>query len=173
MANKVMKMLGFVVALTIGALASPALTKDLPSPVGPVILTVKGAIGTTNMEGAAQFDLAMLQALPAVTFSTTTGWTEGVHAFTGVQLKDFVAAMDSQGSLLKMTAINDYMVEVPVADAVEGGPILAYLMDGQEMSIREKGPLWLIYPYDTKPEYQSEVIYARSIWQLDRIEISP
>jgi hypothetical protein len=40
------------------------------------------------------------------------------------------------------------------------------------MSIREKGPLWLVYPYDLNKAYQSETIYSRSIWQLVRIDQS-
>jgi hypothetical protein len=71
-----------------------------------------------------------------------------------------------------MTAINDYMIEVPVSDAVEGGPIIAFEMDGKPMSVRDKGPLWLIYPFDSNPDYQTEVFYSRSIWQLNRIEAS-
>jgi hypothetical protein len=69
------------------------------------------------------------------------------------------------------TAINDYSVEIPLSDAVEGGPIIAYLMDGEEMSIRDKGPLWVIYPYDSDADFRSEVVFSRSIWQLDRLEI--
>ena len=37
--------------------------------------------------------------------------------------------------------------------------------------MRDKGPLWIIYPYDQNTDYQTEVIYSRSIWQLDRIEV--
>ncbi|CAN0586856.1 unnamed protein product, partial [Ectocarpus sp. 12 AP-2014] len=61
-------------------------------------------------------------------------------------------------------------VEVPVEDAVEDGPIIAYLSNGKPMSVREKGPLWIVYPYDSDPKFQTEVIYSRSIWQLDRLE---
>jgi hypothetical protein len=50
---------------------------------------------------------------------------------------------------------------------------VAYLRNGAEMSMRDKGPLWIVYPYDAKPDYQSELIYSRSIWQLDRIEVQP
>jgi hypothetical protein len=39
------------------------------------------------------------------------------------------------------------------------------------MSLREKGPLWIIYPFDSSPEYQTELTYSRSIWQLNRIEV--
>ena len=76
----------------------------------------------------------------------------------------------TDGTLLA-TAINDYTVEIPVSDAVPGGPIVAYLMDGQEMPVRDKGPLWIVYPYDSSAAYRSEVVYSRSIWQLDRIEV--
>ncbi|MFM7446066.1 MAG: oxidoreductase, partial [Tabrizicola sp.] len=58
-----------------------------------------------------------------------------------------------------------------VSDAVEGGPILAYLQNGEPMSVREKGPLWVVYPYDLKAEYQTEVTFSRSIWQLVRLDL--
>jgi hypothetical protein len=41
------------------------------------------------------------------------------------------------------------------------------------MSVRDKGPLWLVYPYDSAAKYQSEVVFSRSIWQLNRLEIAP
>ena len=72
--------------------------------------------------------------------------------------------------MLRATAINNYAIEIPVSDAVNEGPIIAYLMDGKKMSVRDKGPLWIVYPYDANPDYRSEVVYSRSIWQLDRIE---
>ena len=71
---------------------------------------------------------------------------------------------------ISAVAINDYSVDIPVSDAEEGGPIIAYAMDGQPMSRRDKGPLWVIYPYSSSSKFRSEVIYSRSIWQLDRIE---
>ena len=109
--------------------------------------------------------------MPATTIETSTIWTDGVHSFTGVALSDLTGPRGVDGGTLLATAINDYTVEIPVTDAVAGGPIIAYLMDGAEMSVRDKGPLWIIYPYDSSAEYRSEVIYARSIWQLDRIEV--
>ncbi|MCX8508022.1 MAG: molybdopterin-dependent oxidoreductase, partial [Rhodobacteraceae bacterium] len=107
------------------------------------------------------------------TISTSTIWTDGTHDFTGVPLDVFLQKVGATGTLLHATAINDYTVDVPMSDAMPGGPILAYLMDGKPMSIRDKGPIWLIYPYDSDDRYRSEVIYSRSIWQLDRIEVVP
>ena len=48
---------------------------------------------------------------------------------------------------------------------------MAFLNNGEPMSIRDKGPLWIIYPFDDNPDYQTEVIYSRSIWQLDQIHV--
>jgi hypothetical protein len=56
---------------------------------------------------------------------------------------------------------------------VTGGPIVAFARNGAPMPLRDKGPLWIVYPYDSNPDYQSELIYSRSIWQLDRIEVRP
>ena len=97
----------------------------------------------------------------------------GVVQFDGVSLKALLDRLGVVSGTLKMYAVNDYAVEVPVSDAVEGGPILAYAQDGKQMSVRDKGPLWLVYPFDLDPEYRTEVIYSRSIWQLVKIEVVP
>jgi hypothetical protein len=166
--------LRFMPALLAAALvaqATPAQTLDAPA--GAAVLTVTGEIARTNAEGAAIFDRAMLEAIGPVTFTTTTTWTEGPQVFTGVELADLLATLGVEAGTLRATAINDYAVDIPVSDAVEGGPIVAYLRDGAPMSVRDKGPLWIVYPYDARPDYQTEVIYSRSIWQLDRIEVRP
>lgn len=143
----------------------------LPAPSGPVVLAVSGAVLNTTDGKIAQLDLAALEALPATTFRTTTIWTEGETEFTGVELDDLLAYVGARGTELHAIALNDYKVDIPVSDAVDGGPIVAYLMNGSHMSRREKGPLWIVYPYDSNAAYQSEVIYSRSIWQLDRITV--
>ncbi|MCO6383009.1 molybdopterin-dependent oxidoreductase [Oceanicola sp. 502str15] len=160
-------------SLSLAALtALPLAAQELAAPEGEVILTVSGEIATTNAEGTAQFDLAMLEALGTETVETTTIWTEGTNTFEGVSLKALAEAVGMEGATLRATAINDYAVEIPLTDAVEGGPIVAYRMNGTEMSVRDKGPLWIIYPYDASAEYRTEVIYSRSIWQLDRIVVT-
>lgn len=142
----------------------------LPEPQGPVILTVTGGISITNSADGAQFDLAMLESLAPVEFETSTIWTEGAQVFRGVPLERLIEAVGAEGSVIAASALNDYMVEIPFSDAVEGGPILAFEQNGKVLSVRDKGPLWLVYPYDSVSAYQSEVIYARSIWQVKRME---
>jgi hypothetical protein len=149
---------------------TPLWAEDLAAPNGDVILTVTGLIETTNIDASAQFDLEMLEALAATTIETSTIWTDGVHSFQGVSLAVLSERLGISGTNLRALAVNDYAVEIPLSDAVENGPIIAYKMDGKTMSVRDKGPLWIIYPYDSSADYRTEVVYSRSIWQLDRIE---
>lgn len=160
----------FVLAFAL-SVAAPVAAEDLPAPTGESLLTVTGVIGATNQGDAAVFDLDLLKSFGEVTFTTTTPWTEGEQRFTGVPLEALLRAIGVTEGTLTAKAINEYAVEIPVADAVAGGPIIAYMLNGNPMSVREKGPLWVVYPYDLNEDYQAEVIYSRSIWQLTSIDV--
>jgi hypothetical protein len=84
-----------------------------------------------------------------------------------------VQELGLNGDEMSFVALHDYAVTIPLVDAVEGGPILADTMNGVPMSVRDKGPLWVIYPFDANADYQAEHYYARSIWQLHRIQPTP
>lgn len=152
-------------------LSTAVAAEDMAAPTGDAVLTLSGNLSVTNVNEFLVFDREALFALGGYKFETSTIWTDGVHSFEGVSLETLVGLIGAEEGTLLATAINDYTIEIPVTDAVEGGPMIAYLMDGEEMSIRDKGPLWVIYPYDSSFEYRTEVVYARSIWQLDRIEV--
>lgn len=134
---------------------------------GDAILTITGA--TASGDEPIMFDLEGFAALPQTSFETSTIWTDENHTYSGVLLSDLVEIVGATGDTIVATAINDYAVEIPLTDAVADGPIIASQVDGENMSVRDKGPLWLIYPFDSSVDYQSEVFYARSIWQLNKI----
>jgi hypothetical protein len=157
-------------AITLGA--PPAAAEGFAAPSGPVILTLAGPLARTNAEGALALDRALLETLPQHEFATSTIWTEGVVTFRGVLLRDLLQAAGASGATVTLTALNDYSISMPVADATDEAPLLAFLMDGAPMSVRDKGPVWLVYPYDADAAFRTEQTYARSIWQLDRIEVA-
>jgi hypothetical protein len=126
--------------------ALPVSAEGLAQPKGEVVLTVTGALAVTNGDHSARFDEAMLQELGVTKFKTSTVWTEGSPEFTGVSLLALVEKLQITAKTLNMYAVNDYAVEVPLSDAVADGPIIAYAIDGKPMSVRDKGPLWLVYP---------------------------
>ncbi|KIC48142.1 molybdopterin-dependent oxidoreductase [Tateyamaria sp. ANG-S1] len=152
------------VTFIVFSLATPALADE-------VVLTVSGAVEAPAEGSAWEFDMVDLKSLPAERFETTTIWTEGPQQFEGVPLVVLLDHVGATGSTIRAVALNDYAVSIPVADAVEGGPIVAYGRNGDEMSVRDKGPLWIVYPFDDNEIYKSEEYYSRSIWQLDRIEL--
>ena len=159
------------VALAFALVPMAGAADELPAPEGDVILTVSGAISVTNVDDTAQFDIEMLRAIDETTFDTTTIWTDGVQTFTGVELYSLIETLGVESGTLKATAINDYSINFPVREITKGGAIIAYENGGEPMSIRSKGPLWIVFPFDSNEAFQTEVSYSRSIWQLERIEV--
>ncbi len=158
----------------LAALLASALTATaalaLDAPTGPVVLTVKGTISNTNAGDTAQFDLAMLEALKGRKGEMETPWTEGTVTFEGPLLREILAAVGATGTSLKVRALNDYAADVPAEDA-KLDTILATKLDGKPMSIRDKGPLMLVYPFDLDADLYNEKYFSRSVWQIKEIEV--
>ena len=158
-------------AIVVGLAPQAGATTDLAQPNGEVILKIGGDIGSSNQEGEAWFDLDMLKSLPAREITTSSIWYEGTRTFVGVPLDILLDTINADGTTLKAVAVNAYAVTIPIDESLSDGPILAYLMDGMEMPLRDKGPLWVVYPYDSDAKFRNEIIYGRSIWQLERLEV--
>ena len=150
-------------------LAGPA--HALEAPQGKVVLSISGLITQKNAAGRADFDMAMLAALPQHSFTTRTPWFAETKKFTGPLLRDVLATVGAQGKALKATGLNNFNSHMPADDAVQFPVIVAWLMDGKPMPIRDKGPLFIVYPYDTDVELRSTRYYNRSAWQLRAIEV--
>ncbi|MDW5377660.1 oxidoreductase [Halomonas sp. HP20-15] len=169
MFNRFARSLGICV-IGLGALAaSDALALDAPS--GPVILVVSGAIGTTNVGDEAHFDRAMLAALPQHDTLTHTPWHDDRIRFSGPLGRTLLQAVDARGSRMRVTALNGYASTIPVADFHEHDVILALAADGEPLSVRDQGPLFVIYPFDDEPDLSNKLILSRSVWQVERIVI--
>ncbi|MBO9102285.1 MULTISPECIES: putative pterin-binding protein [unclassified Rhizobium] len=153
------------------ALVVPNFALALDKPRGPVVLTVHGVLTHPNDGKDATFDLPMLEALAGRAATMSTPWTEGKTAFSGPLLSAILEASGANGRALKVTALNDYSAEIPIDDALKVKTILATRMNGKLMSVRDKGPLFLIYPFDTNPELYNEKYFSRSVWQIMKIEI--
>ena len=143
----------------------------LPTPAEKPILTITGNIATTNAAGAAVFDRPMLEKLGMVSFATTTPWYTGVTMFEGVPMAKLLAEVGAKGERLVVLALNDYSSEVPIEDFAHYGVILALKRNGEYMPVRDKGPLFIVYPYDSAPELKSQKFYSRSAWQVKSMEV--
>lgn len=152
--------------MLISAIAAAVLA--LPTLAGETVLTVTGA---SNPDKQLAFTMEELEALPQVTFDTTTVWTDGVQHFSGPALKTVLDQAGFEGETIKARALNDYVIDIPVSSLKDTAPIIATRIQGAPFPRREKGPLWIVYPFDSAPEFQTEMVYGRSIWQLNRIEV--
>lgn len=147
--------------------ASPGQACPFAEPTGRVVLSIDGKIGCTNAAERLDLDMAMLDALPQSRIETTTPWTEGQQTFDGVAMADLLAAAKADGREVVARALNDYVKSVPNEDMAEYGVLVATRQNGQPMSVRKKGPLWIIYP-DRTPE---RIATSRMVWQLRHLTV--
>ena len=145
----------------------------LAAPQGKVVLSIGGKVTRTNAPDRADFDLDMLAALPQRRLVTHTPWHQGAQAFTGPLLRDVLAQAGAEGKLLIAVALNDYRCEIPTEDTRHYDVVLARLLNGEPMRVRDKGPLFIVYPYDTDARLRSDRYYARSAWQLRSLIVQP
>lgn len=140
---------------------------------GPVLLTVDGDISKPNHGNTAIFDLALLDGLPQSDFATSTIWTQGIKKFSGPTFRALLDYVGAGAGDIRANALNDYSFNLPRTDVTEDTPIIATRIDGIPFSVREKGPLWIVFPYDRHPSFRTELIYAISVWQLEALTIAP
>jgi hypothetical protein len=155
------------IGLSLSALA-------LDAPVGPVVLTISGKLTQANSGQQALFDMRMLEKLPQHSFSTQTPWYPKPVTFTGPLLRDVLAAAGAaggKGSKIVAVALNDYKTEIPYDDVTRHDVIVARLMNDRPMPVREKGPLFIVYPFSAKAELRAEIYYNRAAWQLSKLQV--
>lgn len=161
--------LTLIATMLLGAATTQA--AQLPSPTGPVILTISGNISNTNGDAVAEFDLAMLDALAQRTTNAKTPWFDAETSFSGPLGKAILDYVGATGDTLRVIALNDYASDIPTGDFRELDTILATRIDDRPLSVRDKGPLFVIYPFDSDPSLLNEVYFSRSVWQVSRIEV--
>jgi hypothetical protein len=76
-----------------------------------------------------------------------------------------------KGETLDVVALDKYSVEIPIADLQKYHAVMAYKLDGKIMDIADKGPLFIVWPYDSDPYLATEKFYSRSPWQIAHMTI--
>ncbi len=139
-------------------------------PQGPAVLTMSGKISHFNQADTFVFDDALLNQLPQKSIRTSSPWYSGIHTFTGPLLSDVLKRAGSKGQQLHLKAINDYTIVMPSSDT-QFEPILARKIDGKTFSTRDKGPLFLMFPFDQYTHLQNRTYFSRAVWQLIAIKV--
>ena len=127
------------------------------------LLTIRSN-GTTVEMSDETFD-----GIEKVVLRTGTDWTDGVGVFKGPLARNVLEAAGidpAKVTTIHATAANDYTVEIPAADFAKYDVILATEIDGKRLTLRDKGPIWIVYPRDDHDELDDPKVNARWIWQL-------
>lgn len=164
----------FVCAIMASVFSMTAWAGPLPQPQGPVLLTVTGDFPNKTDAFGAEFDREMLNSLQWGAIKTRTNWHKGLHLFEGPSGKSFAEALGLKPDtklMFRVTALNGYEADVPVSDFFETGLILAMKRDGAIMTVRNKGPLFIIYPYDDNPQFNEDEYHIRSVWHIQKIHV--
>jgi hypothetical protein len=164
MLNRVLAIAAFMTVLWGGAAAA------LDKPKGDPILVVTGEITHRNVPSGAAFDMQMLSSLPQTKFETKTRWTDKA-TFEGVLLKDLLAAVGARGTEVNAKALNDFSQAIPIQDTTEVPVLVATKMNGEPMRIRDRGPLWIVYDVDDRPDLQNAQTEAKMVWQLKELTV--
>jgi hypothetical protein len=134
-----------------------------------VVLQVTGRVKS----GSVRLRLDDLRKLPQHSFVTNTPWTREPHTYAGPLLRDVLVAAgaDLSATTIRAVALNDYQITIPLKDALSYPVIVAHQRDGKPMPVRDRGPLFIIYPFDGHPDLQSTRFYQRAIWQLKSMQV--
>lgn len=133
-----------------------------------VILEIKMPRGPNH-----NFTYADFSQLPISEYETSTVWTESVDRYAGVLLIDLLRHLgfDPAVGTVSVYAIDGYSAVINSNIISEQAPLLAFLRNDIPMSIRNQGPIWLIFPYDSDQKYRTETIYAMSVWQIRSLRV--
>ena len=140
--------------------------------IGPAFGQDGHALQVTGLQSETiHLNLEELDALAQTEFATSTIWSSGEIHFSGVSVKALLKYLQFKGNNIEMKALDGYAVSMPIADLEDNAPIISTRLNGEIMPIRRNGPYWVVFPYDSDPKYQTEVNFARSIWQLTHIRV--
>ena len=144
-----------------------------PAPKGAAVLIVLGA--TRGGGKPLPFDLAGLEQLGTVTFRSRNIWYPKPVTYEGVLgsvLLDFVGVPPGK-THLKLRALNEYVARIPIEDFRKWPVLFALKLDGGYMPVREKGPVWVVYPNHLHPELGEGLYQDRWVWQLKEMSFEP
>ena len=133
---------------TIVSVATLKAGQDVPVPTGKPVFTMTGKISVTNRGGTLVFDQATVEKLGLVQAKLYEPWTKQDLEFRGVWLRDLVALAgpSAEATKLHITALDDYAVDLSLADVRAGGIMLATRAgDGSAIPLDQGGPTRVVF----------------------------
>ena len=150
----------------ISATVRPA---PVPAPSGKPVLIITGAVTNRNDDTAVAFDMRTLDALATVTTRIHEPFVEKDLTFTGIPMIDLMAraGIATTATKLQLHALDDYKVELTMADIADRGVLLATKIDAARIPLSAGGPIRLIFPAGSTLGKNKDMW----IWSVDSITV--
>lgn len=120
-------------------------------------------------------DLSNLDSMPQKKLLTSLPASLGItgkNEWSGVSLKYIVKNLGAkEDSIIELAALNDYVISIPMKNIDLYDPVLASRLNGNTISVRNKGPLILIYPFDKYREIDTPLYQDYTIWMIHEIRV--
>lgn len=159
-------------ALALAAALAGLLCASLPAwaaeAPGRGVLVVAGATARGPEVSLAPADL---EAVGVTAIVTATPWSVPASRFEGPRLDALLTMLGARGGEVVLSALDGYSVTVSRGFLERYGAILAMRQDGRPLSVRDRGPYWLMFPFDDHAELRNDRYYYQAIWQVNRIEV--
>jgi hypothetical protein len=142
----------------------------VPLPTGKTVLTLTGKISVTNKDGLLVLDQRTINRMGLVQAEMYEPWAKQTMAFRGVRLRDLlqIVGVDSGATRLRITALDDYKVELSMADVRTGGILLATEAgDGSALPVDKGGPTRIVFENGVKAGANAD----QWIWSLKTIDV--
>ncbi|MGF1696252.1 hypothetical protein L4C54_11325 [Vibrio lamellibrachiae] len=143
----------------------------LPNPSGEVILSVSGNIEHSNSEIGVEFDEGMIEQLDTSIIKTKNHVVKEVAIYKGPTLYDVLELAGSKGDEVKVIAWDDYVVTIPISTIKKYGVLLATHEDGKRMTLDDKGPFFVVFPFTEYSEIRNDLYYNLSVWQVKALVV--
>jgi len=145
-----------------------------PLPVRSKTLLTLHWVDTQGAANTTRLNLENLDALPQSTLTLQLPESlgiQGTHSWQGISLQDLLKLSGNSAQAVRIQALNGYYATLPMSDIEQFNPVLAYRRDGQNLTIRDKGPFILIYPFNKFKKLNQQIYINRSVWQINEIHI--
>jgi hypothetical protein len=145
----------------------------IPVPHGETVLTLSGAIATTNAGPELRLDLATLEQFGLVQYTVVDPSQKRSITFAGVLLADLLAFAGAArtATTLHLVALDDYQTDITLTDVGRWPILLATRADGGRPPVADGGPTRIVFPYHAFPNIDSSVYDPQWIWSLTTIDV--
>ena len=145
----------------------------IPVPQDETVLTLSGAIATTNEGAELRLDLATIDQFGLVQYTVVDPWQDRSMKFSGVLLADLLkyAGVAPSATTLHLVALDDYQADISLEDVRKWPILLATRVDDLRPAVVDGGPTRIVFPYHAFPQIDTRVYNGQWVWSVKTIDV--